>query len=837
VTAMLRATLSQLLVHRGRLVATVLAIVLGVGFVTGTLIFTDAMRASYLDRFARAERGVDAAVEPARGRLDQEALDAVRMLPGVAKAEPRLTGEVVIVDHGGRAVQDASFGISVAADPALRWQEPTGGRLPAAPGEVALDDATAQHAGLRPGDEVRLGAGGRVVAFTMVGTVDPGLSGRFRGAAVAALPTADLQRLLGDPGYDRIDLVARPGTSPEALARQAGDALGGGVRTLTAAELADRAVRSVAEELVAVGTLLGLFALVAVGVAGFVIHNTFTILIAQRARQLALLRCLGAGRAQVFRAVVAEAAALGLAASLAGVGAGLAVAVGLRALLEGLDQPLGTFPPFRLGGGAAAAGLATGVLVTVVAAVLPARRATMVAPLAAFRDETLAPAATAGRLRLAAGGALLAAGGVLLWLARSSGSTAALVAGGALTFCGIVALAPALVGPVARALGLVVGAAGGVPGRLAVGNAVRNPRRAAATTAALMIGVTLLAAFTTGVSSLEATAVRQLRAQFPVEYVVTPLFEAVPPQVVSALAADRRLDVVAPHRVAARRLDGDTVTVAGAGAGYLDAAARGALTEPVTAGSRDRLEDGTVAVSAELAAERGLAPGGTLRLAPPTVERPVSLTVVAVLGGDGRSLLLSLDDHRRLVPGADERVLVSAADGASAAAGREAVTAATAGYAEVRVADFASYVEQLTSEVDQLVAMVGGLLGLAILIALLGIATTLSLSVVERARESALLRALGLTRGQLRGMLAVEAAITALLGAVLGLVLGLVFAWVALGTLAVQSGLGDGAVFSVPWAELGTGVAAAALVGLLASVVPGRQAARVEIAAPLTAAG
>ena len=590
---MLRATLSQLLVHRGRLVATVLAIALGVGFVTATLIFTDAMRASYLDRFARAERGVDATVEPARGRLDQEALDGVRMLPGVAKAEPRLTGEVVIVDHGGRAVQDASFGISVAADPALRWQEPTGGRLPAAPGEVALDDATAQHAGLRPGDEVRLGAGGRVVAFTMVGTVDPGLSGRFRGAAVAALPTADLQRLLGDPGYDRIDLVARPGTSPEALARQAGDALGGGVRTLTAAELADRAVRSVAEELVAVGTLLGLFALVAVGVAGFVIHNTFTILVAQRARQLALLRCLGAGRAQVFRAVVAETAALGLA-----------VAVGLRALLEGLDQPLGTFPPFRLGGGAAAAGLATGVLVTVVAAVLPARRATMVAPLAAFRDETLAPAATAGRLRLAAGG-------VLLWLARSSGSTAVLVAGGALTFCGIVALAPALVGPVARALGLVVGAGGGVPGRLAVGNAVRNPRRAAATTAALMIGVTLLAAFTTGASSLEATAVRQLRAQFPVEYVVTPLFEAVPPPVVSALAADRRLDVVAPHRVAARRLDGDTVTVAGAGAGYLDAAARGALTEPVTAGSLDRLEAGTVAVSAELAAERGLAPGGT----------------------------------------------------------------------------------------------------------------------------------------------------------------------------------------------------------------------------------
>jgi putative ABC transport system permease protein len=270
---------------------------------------------------------------------------------------------------------------------------------------------------------------------------------------------------------------------------------------------------------------------------------------------------------------------------------------------------------------------------------------------------------------------------------------------------------------------------------------------------------------------------------------------------------------------------------------HLVAATGDPVAEGVAAGSLDRLEAGTVAVSAELAAERGLAPGGTLRLAPPTVERPVSLTVVAVLGGDGRSLLLSLDDHRRLVPGADERVLVSAAGGVSAAAGREAVTAATAGYAEVRVADFASYVEQLTSAVDQLVAMVGGLLGLAILIALLGIATTLGLSVVERVRESALLRALGLTRGQLRGMLAVESAITALLGAVLGLVLGLVFAWVALGALAVQSGLGDGAVFSVPWAELGTGVAAAALVGLLASVVPGRQAARVEVAAALTAAG
>jgi len=231
----LRASLSGLLSYRGRLTATVLAIVLGVGFVTGTLVFTDALRTTFYDRFAQAERGVDAAVTARDdGRLDETALDAARAVPGVAVAEPRLADRVRILDRDGPPHapdrRERTLGISVASDPRLRWQDATSGRLPAAAGEVAVDAATTQQLGLREGDSVRIAAEGRVETFTFVGTVDPGLGAAFlndEGGGVAAIPTESLRRLLGARGYDRIDLVAGDGVGQAALRRDAAEALGG----------------------------------------------------------------------------------------------------------------------------------------------------------------------------------------------------------------------------------------------------------------------------------------------------------------------------------------------------------------------------------------------------------------------------------------------------------------------------------------------------------------------------------------------------------------------------------------------------------------------------------
>jgi len=561
-------------------------------------------------------------------------------------------------------------------------------------------------------------------------------------------------------------------------------------------------------------------------VAAFVIANTFTILVAQRSRQLALLRCLGAARRQVFRAVLGEAAVLGLASALLGIGAGVAVAAGLRALVGTLTEPVAG-AAFRLTPATVAAGLGCGLAVTVAAAALPAVRATRVAPIAAMRAQAVAPASRPGKVAGIAGVLLLAAGGALLWVAGATDGGAALIAGGALTFGGLVVFGPHLVGPAGRLLGRVSGADRRVPGRLAVANATRNPRRAAATTAALMIGVTLLTAFATGAASLKASARSLMAEQFPVEFVLSARDGSAASgraldQAVERLRGSGALDVVAVQRTGTLDVGGRATPATGVDAGFVDALRRGAFTTRPLAGSLGDLAPGRVAVSTRLAADGGLAAGRRLSLA-----EGQGAQVVAVYGDeDGqRSLMLSLADHRRLVGRGVESVLVSGADGVASGAARAVLLDAIAGYPELALADQATYVEELTTAVNSLLGLVGGLLALALVIALLGIANTLALSVVERVRESALLRALGLTRGQLRGMLAVEAAVTALLGGLLGLGLGLLYA-----RAAVAAVPGGGlSVFTIPWTQLAAGIAGAVVVGLLASVLPGRAAARTDV--------
>ena len=838
---MLRASLSGLLSYRGRLTATVLAIVLGVGFVTGTLVFTDALRTTFYDRFAQAERGVDAAVTARDdGRLDETALDAARAVPGVAVAEPRLADQVRILDRDGRPHapdrRERTLGISVASDPRLRWQDATSGRLPAAAGEIAVDAATTQQLGLREGDSVRIAAEGRVETFTFVGTVDPGLGAAFlndEGGGVAAIPAESLRRLLGARGYDRIDLVAGDGVGQAALRRDAAEALGGAVTVRTGDELRQRAAEQVASQAGQLNTVLLLFGGVALLVAAFVIYNTFTILVAQRSRQLALLRCVGAARGQVFRTVLGEAAVLGLLSSLLGLGAGFGVALGLRQLLASLgadDAPAS----FGLTPATVLTGVATGLAVTVVAAILPARKATKVAPLAAMRSQAVASATRPGWVAGTAAVLLLLAGAGALWLAVAAGSMVALFAGGALTAGSLVLGSPHLVGPAGRLLGTVSGLTRRVPGRLAVANATRNPRRTAATTTALMIGVTLLSAFATGAASLKASVTAAIAQQFPVEFALTNSFgETVPRAVVERLRERGDLDVVALQRTATSEIGGGRTTAIGVDGGYLDALRGGALPQPVTAGSLGDLRDGTVAVSARLAADDGLTLGDTLDTAAGG-RRAEPLRVVAIYGSADAppsSIHLTLDEHRRRFEGGFETVLVSAAPGVSAAAARGAVLDAASAYPDLDVGDQATYVERLTSEVNGLLALVGGLLALAIAIALLGIANTLGLSVVERVRESALLRTLGLTRVQLRAMLAAEAVLTAILGAALGLGLGLVFARVA---VAAGRDL-DLTVFAVPVGQLAAGVAGAAVIGLLASILPGRAAARTDLVGTMAA--
>jgi putative ABC transport system permease protein len=450
-----------------------------------------------------------------------------------------------------------------------------------------------------------------------------------------------------------------------------------------------------------------------------------------------------------------------------------------------------------------------------------------------MRSQAVASATRPGWVAGTAAVLLLLAGAGVLWLAVAAGSMVALFAGGALTAGSLVLGSPHLVGPAGRLLGTVSGLTRCVPGRLAVANATRNPRRTAATTTALMIGVTLLSAFAAGAASLKASATAAIAQQFPVEFALTNSFgETVPRAVVERLRERGDLDVVALQRTATSELGGGRTTAIGVDGGYLDALRGGALPQSVTAGSLGDLRDGTVAVSARLAADDGLTLGDTLDTAAGG-RRAEPLRVVAIYGSADApsSIHLTLDEHRRRFEDGFETVLVSAAPGVSAAAARGAVLAAASAYPDIDVGDQATYVERLTSAVNGLLALVGGLLALAIAIALLGIANTLGLSVVERVRESALLRTLGLTRVQLRAMLAAEAVLTAILGAALGLGLGLVFARVA---VAAGRDL-DLTVFAVPVGQLAAGVAGAAVIGLLASILPGRAAARTDLVGAMAA--
>ncbi|MFB9378190.1 ABC transporter permease [Kineococcus gynurae] len=845
-----RVALARMRRHPGRLVASGLAVVIAVAFVVATLTLTASSRAAVLAAVGAPYVHSDLVVQTPG--YDPETGEERTIVPAAVPALGALTGVAQVVADRSTYVQargeDAAGDSWTRVDaltPAgpLRAERVSAGRLPEAPDEVAVSDrvgvgigttmvvtsyppvdptgttgttGTDGTDGTTPPDPEPVRTPVRVVGLLdLAGDPSAGVSGRL-----VALPEVLGPWGAAAPTQLRIALV--PGADPGAVRAEVADLVRADpdARVLTGTAAAEEAAAGYSGSAAELGTVLLAFAAISVLVAGLVIANTFAVLIAQRTRELALLRAVGANRSQVARGVLVEALVCGVLASLVGIAAGVGLSAVVSGVLAGIDSPIplgGLVVP----GSAVLAGILVGTGVTLVSALVPARSATRIAPLAALRPALVPLGARPNRVRAVLGWLVFVPSTGLMLVCAGSGRFLEAVAAGAVSFLGFLLLAQSLVPWVVGRLGRWVAPLGGVPGRLAAGNAVRNPRRTAATATALLIGVTLTTAMVVGAQSTRTTAAAGLAAAYPTDVVVSAS-EDVPPAAREQLAGLDGVAALTPVTV----LDlPDGTRLLG-----LDPAGAAAVVR-----SQDRSPlptAGEVVVGGEEAAGRGLSDGTTLsttdaagsalstglriRLAPDSHLGMTATTadVAALAGREGlpapaSQLWIRLADD--LSPAEESRVV-------------EAITRTTTDL--LPSSDVAGVVTERTA-LDQLVKtmllIVTGLLAVAVLIALIGVGNTLALSVIERRQESGLLRALGLTRRQLRSTLAWEAALVAgvagLLGAALGTGYGLA------GTQAVLGQAGD-VVVDVPWLQVLAVVVVSGLAGALASVLPARHAAR-----------
>jgi putative ABC transport system permease protein len=606
-------------------------------------------------------------------------------------------------------------------------------------------------------------------------------------------------------------------------------------------ELADEASGVATEHSIA----FAIFGVISLVVAAFVIFNTFAIMLAQRVRETALLRCVGANRRQIFSSVLLESLIVGAAGSIAGVAVGVGVALGLYALINGLVGEGLPEHPLVVGATPVVAGFAIGVGITLAAALIPAVRATRTSPLAALRDvrasETPSTAARAVRLAVAA---LVALGGAAVtwagWSATDAEAAALLiVAGGVVTFLALLIAAPLFIGPLTAAVGAGPRRLFGAPVRLAVANARRNPGRTAVTSATLMVGVALMALFSVVIASVQETATRREIERFPVDYIMQPVWvggaeePTIPAGYAQALRGRAEFGQVVQVRAVGATVAAERGRVAALDPGPLGSA----IAPDVVTGRVEDLRTGTAIVSTTRDSTRSLGVGDTVEIR--VGSNTARLTVVGTARIDfpnaaALDALLSWDQLAAMAgPGGDTAVMAKTAPGVTPVASRDALDALADPYPLVQVGSVAESASDLANQVNTLIAVFGVLMGTTILIALFGVTNTLSLSVVERTRESGTVRALGLTRGQLRATLLVEAVLMAVVGALVGIAFGLVY-----GQMLVRRAFGEfDPVIVIPWTWVAGLITLAAVAGVLAAVLPARRASRASVVAALADTG
>ncbi|GAA4969562.1 FtsX-like permease family protein [Yinghuangia aomiensis] len=848
---MLKASFRSFLSHKGRMVLSAIAVLLSVAFVSGTLIFTDTITKTFDDLFSST--AADVTVSQKSDQSDEDlamsgqiksipvtTVDKLATVEGVKSAHPSVDVESITLVNADNKVLGRDNGPPTIG---ISWYHTdrsavniTSGTPPTGPNQVVIDADTADRKNVKIGDQLRIiNAFGRtdvkVVGIATFTKTNP-------GATLAFLETKFAQQtLLGSTDkISSVELDAAPGVSDDQLKANVTKALGPGFEVKTA----DEAAKDAADQ---IGTFINFikyfmlgFAGVAVLVGIFLIFNTFSMLVAQRTRELGLLRAIGASRGQVTKSVLVESVLLGLIGSTIGLAAGFGLAVGLKALMTAAGMNLKgaelVFKPLT-----PIVAYLVGTLVTVIAAYIPARRASRISPMAALR-EAGAPQQKPLKVRTIIGLVLVAAGAfALVGAATGSGGGAGglLGLGILLTLVSFVVLGPVLARTVIPALSAGFPKWFGPMGRLSRQNSVRNPRRTGATASAVMIGVALVSATSVVASSMNASIADQIDKNFGADFTVQAnQSNPLPDEVATSVKATEGVgQVVRARLIGGVNLtypDGHTTTKDQINA--VDPGYTSMWKTDYKDGDKGRVgEPGTIAVSEGVAKDHKAVVGSTVNVTFPGGQS-VPLKVVAVQKDDkggfgfGNASTLSIADVDKADPGThDFLVMFNGKEGADKEQVSEAVKKTLDPYPQFKVRDQSDYKDQVKGQINFLLYLIYALLGLTIIIAILGVVNTLALSVVERTREIGLMRAIGASRRQIKRMIKLEAIAIAVFAALIGLALGLTWGVVTQRLLA-NYGL---ELLSLPWVSLISMVVAAAVIGLLAALMPGRRAAKMNV--------
>ncbi|MET9058197.1 ABC transporter permease [Streptomyces antibioticus] len=838
---MFRTALRNVTAHKARLLMTVLAVMLGVAFVSGTLVFTNTLSNALQNSSAKGFGQVDVAVT-AKAQADvgdrivktPELTEALRersaKVPGAASAVGVVTGFTAIADRDGKLVgggfQSQGGNYWGTDDPRYPMEK---GAAPHGADEVAIDTETARRAGYDVGDTVRISVDGPVLTPKITGVFRTDDGNVAAGGSLALFDTPTAQKLFGKTGtYDEIDVKAAAGTSQAALKSALDAALPQGeVETTTAQRLADDQAEMISASMSGLKQGLLVFAGIALFVGTFIIANTFTMLVAQRTRELALLRAVGASRRQVTRSVLIEALVVGAVAGGTGLVAGIGIGAGLRSLMNTLGA---TVPdgPLVVSPGTVATSLVVGVVVTVLAAWLPGRRAAKIPPVAAM-NSVHAKATTKSLVLRNTLGALFSAAGVAVVLAATtmdgSDGQAPMGIGAVLLIIGVFILTPLLSRPLIAAAAPVLRIFG-ISGKLARQNSVRNPRRTAATASALMIGLTLITGMTVMAGSLQKSIDKMASAAIRADYIVSMANgNTLSPDVEEKLRATDGVTATSPLRNAPARIGGTTEYLTGV------TPAIGELTDL-------KVEDGTFAVGGtkvvvdeDTAKDHGWKAGSAFTAAYEDGEKQ-KLTVAGVYQGNEliRGIML---DASVLAPHqedpTDMQVMVKTSGGASDAT-KDRLEKALGSNPAIKVQSKQDLSDEIAQMFTLMLNMLYGLLAMAVIVAVLGVINTLAMSVFERSQEIGMLRAIGLDRRAVKRMVRLESLVISLFGGVLGIGLGVFFGWAAGELLGTRMATYE---LVLPWDRMAVFLLLAAGVGVLAALWPARRAARLNMLAAI----
>lgn len=842
---MLRVAWRGVTSHRVRLVATGLAVLLSVAFMSGTRVLGDTVRVSlgeiwtdayrHLDVVVRSDRTIGAGDQGRRDRVDANLADQVAAIEGVVAAEGSIEAEVRVLDRDGEPLREPRIGDSSFV---LDWPDSdhlnpwvlTEGRPPELPGEVVVDLAAAREGPFALGDQITLVVAGEPVVATVVGVASFGGSASYGGAPAVLLEQGWAESLIAEDGkVDRIAVATADGVAPQVVAERIRAAGLPEVDVLTGAELAAERRNAIGEVVDLFVQLVSSFGAIALFVGAFIIVNTFTIIVMQRTRELALLRALGASRRQIVGVVLAEALAVASVSAILGAVAAIGVARGLGALIERFgfslpDTPLVVEPA------AFVAPIGLALVVTCGAALVPAWRAARTAAVEALRQASVEEVHRS-RARIVVGLMLAVTAALIVRSAMSNASemaTVLVLLAAVPAIVGFAIAGPVLAPPLVAAVGAPLAALSGVTGRLAQRNALRNPGRTSSTAAALVIGVSLVVVIAVASSSLATTVARVVDETVQGDFVVSAERAGLSVEIAPTLAALDEVDTAVGVRVG-------MVGIAGEPGFALATDPRGVsriLDLRVREGDLENLGPGQVAVARAQAERDGVGVGDELVVsfpyAPDTVVR-VAAIYERALTRNGEYLFSQTAWDELMPPSSrvDARVLVVLAEGVDRAEAETALRAALEPWPGADLLDVGAYRDQQVGQVISRISYLYALLGLALIVGLLGIANTLLLGVYERTRELGLLRAVGALRRQLGTAVLQEAVVIAALGAIVGVALGVVLGWAMVETLPFDERI----AVDVPVGGVALVAVGAVVAGLVAGLLPAWRAGRLDVLA------